>query len=539
VVSKRRTLMAADSVPSERPVAPDVSFAELLRYANDPGLRLFAIGVAVAVYAAELTSFTLSIDEELFAYVAQPGPFFIAQGRWTMALLSSLLPPLSTTPFLPTAMFCAGLVVSGLVLAGCFAESRLEARAFIGFFVSCPIWLHVAEFNVTSWGIGAGLCLAAGAVALLRRNRYSTAIGAALATTVAIGIHQSLLAFVVCGSLLSASLRMLEAQPASPTFLARLRHHVGPLAISWSLAALLYYGTTQLLLLLSNEHLRYVDTFVHLGEFATNDTSSAAIDRTVDRLALLLIGSDATFLRWRWGLASILLAWIGAVAAAVRAARTARGRLSATGLGGVFLLGSALAAVGPLIVSAGTAPLRTLAGLPILYGMGAASALKHKAARRAPLWLIFYFALFINSWISATLFNADAIARDRDRVMATQLATRINELAPDLLRGESRPFILVGKWAHEVAGPAARAEVFGTSFFEHDDGQVNRVASYLRLLGVRGLRPERLSKARSRLLQALEALPSWPAPGSVTLLGDLLVVKVGPLSRGQRSDLAR
>jgi hypothetical protein len=132
------------------------------------------------------------------------------------------------------------------------------------------------------------------------------------------------------------------------------------------------------------------------------------------------------------------------------------------------------------------------------------------------------------------LFNADAIARDRDRLIATMLADRIANVPgvkPD------QPFVVVGQWNHEIAGPAARVEVFGASFFEHDGGNPYRVGHYLELLGVKGLRPTPITAVRDQLAD-IEKLPSWPAPGSVALIADKLVIKLGPLSFQQKLNLS-
>lgn len=511
--------------------------SELLKYARDPGLRLFAIGITILIYAVELSNFTLSLDEELHAYEAQPWRLWIGQGRWSMALLSYVFPPLATTPFLPTAMFCVALAISGLLLAGCYARSRAEAFAFVGFFVSCPIWLHIAQFNTLSWGFGAGLCLAAGAVALLSLGGYRASILGALATGVAIGVHQSLFLFVVCGSLLSASLRLLDEYRSEPHSLKGTLQHLSLLAVSWSVAVLFYYGVTELTLVLTSQTLVYVDSYIRLTDFTSSATSSIAIDRTIRRLSELLSGTDSTFIRWRWGIASLLLAWMGAFAATTRAFQTSRERLRLTLLAAMLVLGSVLSAALPMIASAGIAPIRSLGAFSVLYAAGAATMFKRNSSWKVPLWLIFSLALFTNAWISATLFNAEAIARDRDRAMARQIAERV-AATQGFQRGQARPVILVGRWSHEISGPALRVELFGASFFEPDRPTSDRVVSYLRLLGIQGLRQEQITELYQDVAE-LERLPTWPAIGSIALVRDVLVIKLGPLSSLQRDRLSK
>jgi hypothetical protein len=511
-------------------------YLELQNCVTDPGLRRFAVAIAILTYAVELSSFTLSIDEELHAFDAQPWRLWLGQGRWTMALLSYVFPPMAAIPFLPTAIFCAGLVLSALLLAGCLARSRAEAFAFVGFFVSCPVWLHIAEFNTLSWGFGAGLCLAAGSVALLHSGGYRASITAGVATSLALGIHQSLFALVLSGALLSLSVTVLDTYHSEPPSPRAFLSHLGPVVMCCAIAILLYYGVTHLVLLLAHQTLAYVDSFIRLTDFTFAATASVAVDRIFQRLSALCTGADATFIRWRWGIASLLLAWMGALAAVVRTFPADGRRLSTRLFAAILVLGSAFAAVAPLIASAGFAPMRALSGLPILYAAGAASMMKNTSFRQVPHWLIFSFAILINAWISASLFNSDALARDRDRILAGQLAERIAAL-PGVGAAQPHPLILSGYWTHESAGPALRVEIFGTSFFEHDRGQPARVASYLRLLGIPVRRPQKIALPPTDIA-AIDNLPSWPATGSVTLLRDYLVIKFGPFSSQQRAALS-
>lgn len=505
----------------------------LTRYARDPHVGLFAIGVAILTYGVELSGFTLSIDEELHAYNARPGLAWAAQGRWAMGLLSDVLPPLSATPFLPTVLFCAGLVLAALVLAGGYARSRAEACAFAGIFVSCPIWLHVAEFNTLSWGFGVGLAVAAVGTALLHPGGPRAAILGGAVTGLALGIYQSLLLVVVCGSLLGVAVRWLDGARSGASAPVRIPRDLGWLVVSWSLSLLIYYGAAAAALSLTRQDLVYVDTYVRLGELVSPATMATAVSRMAGRLAGLLFGTDPTFLGW--GIASLLVVWLGAALALFSVARADAHDTVTRVCAILAVVGAALVSLAPVIGSAGVGPLRALPALPLLYAAGAGAAMK--ASWKAPQWALLALAVFVNAWVAATLFNAEAIARDRDRVMAGRVFERIAALGTHEA-AEPRAFVVVGEWAHEAAGPARRVEVFGASFFEHDGGNPYRVVSYLRLLGLRGLRPEPITHLRAHLGE-LEALPTWPANGSVALVAGKLVLKLGPPSYAQRVALSR
>ena len=160
------------------------------------------------------------------------------------------------------------------------------------------------------------------------------------------------------------SLRLLEAHRSEPISLKRITQHLGPLAVSWTLALLLYQGATAMSLFLSNQTLTYVDNYLRLSDFTSAATSPAAMDRTISRVSGLLSGADHTFLGW--GPGSLLLTWLGAGGAIVRSFRFTGDSLISKLVAAVLIFGSAFAAVVPMIVSAGVGPLRALPALPLL-----------------------------------------------------------------------------------------------------------------------------------------------------------------------------
>jgi len=121
-------------------------------------LLKWAITICLLTFGFELTHFTLSIDEEIHSFDPQIWRVWLAQGRWGMAGLTYFLPyQISTLPFLATAIFCAGLSISSVLLATKLMTHRIAQILFVSLTVSCPIWPHLVEFNTISAGIGLGL----------------------------------------------------------------------------------------------------------------------------------------------------------------------------------------------------------------------------------------------------------------------------------------------------------------------------------------------------------------------------------------------
>jgi hypothetical protein len=504
-----------------------------LRFLRDPVLlKLTAISVFL-VYSAELTSFTLSIDEEVLSYNNRLPQDWVAQGRWSMGLLSWLLPPHTSIPIVATLTFCIGLTVSALIFAGCFAKSRVEAIAFALLFASCPIWPHVAEFNQLSAGFGLGLILTSVGVALTQRPGFGPAIIAGFVASVAVGIHQSLLAVFLCGAVFAIIFDDKSGPQhsghAKPIWLSRIVW----LFVSLAISVLAYVGLARLALIATQQQLTYVDNSIRIGEFLSSTDSILAINRVLRRLASLLFGPDPIFLGW--GIAVLALAWFGAASSIWRSAARSVTSPGREVLFVLISLAGIVAAISPIVGSAGYAPARALGSLALVYALAGAAAMRSSALSGLPQWLMLGYAVFVNIWISTSLFYADALARQRDEVLAIAIAQRIDEVRPNIDRAIR--FTMVGEWRHEIAGPALRVEVFGTSFFEHDGGNVFRVHRYFELLGIKKISPVSISAIGSKMA-LVDQMPSWPDRSAIAMIDDVLVIKLGPVSPPQSKILA-
>jgi hypothetical protein len=80
--------------------------------------------------------------------------------------------------------------------------------------------------------------------------------------------------------------------------------------------------------------------------------------------------------------------------------------------------------------------------------------------------------------------------------------------------------------------PVKHVEVFGSSFFEQDGGNVWRVVSYFTVIGAENVEAVALS---CPLAAEAARLPAWPAAGSVSLVEGTALIKLGELTESQKS----
>jgi glucosyltransferase GtrII-like protein len=492
-----------------------------------PHLTIFTIVLLLLLYGYEIFNFSLSPDEELYGYVYEHNWWLaaIAQGRWGMGLLDRVFPPLGNIPVLATGLFCASLGVSACVLARLLFRNHSAQLAFVGIFVSSPLWPHLAEFNITSWQIGIGCVLVTLSLLLMLLETRLGDIGAACILVFAIGIYESFCAWfvvLICIRHLSvllgtAPINGTEARPRFPWLRSGLVCLAGLLG---------YLAVRHLLLAAFSLKLTYVQDFVRLGEFTT--TPSAAVAQTLQRSWNMLSGSDPVFLDH--GYILMLLPLLGLLIVVGGLLWRGPLKISERLLAGALLTAAVLAALSLVVVSAGTIPSRALTSLVPINAFLAAVTFSKGSRFEKLLYGALAAALFVSIWVNVSLFYTDHIARERDQVLAVRIMTRVDNILPNPPPGRI-PFIVVGAVPAKPAGPFRRLEVFGDSFFDssHEGGNPWRVAAYLRILGIDTLEPRLLEHIDPSYHPQIRTMPVWPAAGSVAMVNGVLVIKLGPL----------
>jgi Glucosyl transferase GtrII len=507
------------------------SFSRLTATIGDaaPHLTVFTIVLLVLLYGYEIFNFSLSIDEELYGsgYEMPWWRGAISQGRWALGLIARVFPRLGDVPLLSTALFCASLGVSGCVLARVLFRKHSAQFAFVGIFVSSPLWPHLAEFNISSWCIGLGCVLVTLALLLFMAERRSGDILTACILIVATGIYESLYVWfliLLCIRHLSLVLGMApggttEARPRFPWVRTGIVAVVGMLG---------YFAIRQLLLRALSLQLTYVQGFVRIAEFTA--MPAVALNRTLLRSWNLLTGADPIFLGH--GPVLTLLQLLGLLVAVGCLLR--RGPLSWTQrlLAAAMLVAALMLALSPLVISAGTIPARALSSWVPVSAFLAGVAFSFSGRFEKPLYAALGAALLISVWLTVCLFYTDHLARQRDEVLAIRIMNRVDNLGPTVPPGRV-PFVIVGAVPAKAKGPFRKLEIFGDSFFDsaHEGGNPWRVAAYLRLIGIDTLEPHPLAEA-APYRPAIDAMPVWPAAGSVAVVNGMLVIKLGPLPPG-------
>ena len=485
--------------------------------------------IFLALYGYELFQFTFSIDEEYASSWTNPALNWLSQGRWGMALVSGLLPPIWAMPFLSTALFGLGLIFAAPALANLFGYAPAEATVFCVVFSLSPIWPHIVEFSTLSYGVGIGLItFSLGSHLMFQRGAVPLFMAVVL-LSFTIAIYQT---FAVLGALVVVNVALrhstARSRSESSASLASILLRGG---VVLALAILASLGTGVLALRGFGLEIHHIQGYVRVGDYF--HSFEHAFTKSLDRALGFVAGTNDTYLDW--GLPILALPALG-LAVILWDALFSRRRSIGTTMGTLVLVAAAgIISVVPFFFTAGETPARALVWFPLLFAMLSAATLQLARARLL-IWILLGVNILAGSFISNALFYSDKLAREQDRVVAYDLFRRIEKLRRAPL-DQPIPFTLVG--AHHSQEPVRRVEVFGASFFGWDEGNVFRAHSYLHFLGARGLRPIDIADAPGKVVIASASMPSWPAPESVAWIGEMMVVKLSPMTHEQRYRICR
>ncbi|RYF12754.1 MAG: hypothetical protein EOO40_00455 [Deltaproteobacteria bacterium] len=400
-------------------------------------------------------------------------------------------------------------------------------HALFPLYCAFPIWSFQGEFYGNAMGNAVALIASSAAVAVFggrivvggARRDWGAFSAIAACLCLSLGCYQSFLFLFLAagmGAIVAQSRRQASfelGQVIRPlTFMAQV-----------TCAALLLnqaiYSLHLFALHLHPENLHY-NSRIHL----LWQQPSAALRQVFDFI-LKVYGGDALIYGISLRGAALLfgLAATGLVAYLLQRQQRLRG-LALLGLAaGILLVPFALnfVVVGPM-------PARTLAAIPYVVWLAAwlATSQASHTGRAVACGCVAY--LSFQCFYANSLYQADmSLTQSSDRALAAAIYERMSLTHPNFDAEKFYEVNFFGSLASRYSlYPTGFGSTAGASFFNWDDGNPNRIGSYLRLTG------HKITLAdyarRAELLADMRAMPHWPAQGSVRWKGDVALVKVGP-----------
>lgn len=491
------------------------------------GLLAAVVLMSVLNYGVLLFDLTLFIDDEFVLYNSPPGQPLIARGRWGLYALRHLLLPEVVMPIVPATIAIGGLSLAAILFNIAWrTPTQTQAFAISSLLVSFPILTTMFVFKSVGTGVGVGVLLCALAtlsVDKLKPSYLGLAVAAVL-TAFALSFYQAMIVVVLGALLMRTALRLVRSDEAPSVIqgVAELAAYLLVAAFGYGLHALITRGLTLALNLPEDPYVASI-----LGPSAFVETLPARFEQGFHLSTQLLLGAASVFgistPLWSalWGVALALL--IGAAFVLHRAGILLALVITALALGANI---AAAAIVGAMP--------RMMLGFVVLSG--GIGALMLRAAEYRPILKALSYVLIgltVFQFVQANnrLLGSALLAYQNDRILAHQIGQEI--VRAEARAGVKASYIEVsGYWQPPTTRAIVRVETIGASFFEWDGGDVNRIRMFLSTTGAPLLKVSPPAR-RIEAIHASLAMPTWPMDGSVTLVGDIAVVKFGPLSLPQ------
>ncbi|WP_298858716.1 hypothetical protein, partial [uncultured Gimesia sp.] len=187
------------------------------------------------------------------------------------------------------------------------------------------------------------------------------------------------------------------------------------------------------------------------------------------------------------------------------------------------------------IISAGVMPTRALLAVPlVLSGLVFLSL----ATSSDLLRLVIILAVCSTTFQFVTINNrfafADYVSWQADRALSLRILNRLDALHVEHEdQGDAkRVYALVGNISRSKYPLIVERQTIGASFYNWDQGNVHRILSLMRSMGIDEYQPATLEEQRS-IMQFADTMPIWPQAGSVALKSGITIVKLGNYTNSQ------
>lgn len=483
------------------------------------------LGIVLAsilcLYGYELFCFTLSIDEELYSFSPDTWRGWISQGRWGMALINAILPPISAIPFVSTLIFGCGLALSALNFATLLKLDCEKSVFFCLLFIAFPTWPHVAEFNTLSFGVGIGLVAMSMGMRLALEDSLLSFVLSILLLSFSMAVYQAFSIFIVI-VFLFVSLLGYVADTISGSKWKFIRKSILIIVLATFTTMLVQGAVYAFFDIAANG---YIGQFVRVQDYITAFRASLVI--VIAKSVRLFIGKDQIYLGWGMLITSLPLFGVF-----IYLTKIFRVDLK-NALSDLMLLVLILcAAVLPIFISVAAIPARGLIYIPFIAAAFGSIAVSTASSRMTQVltrgWL--FAAVLASIYISNQLFYWDYLARVQDQQTALSISQRLDNLRKN---DGAIPFTVIGALQPQL--PVKKIEVFGASFFEWDGGNINRINAYMKIIGIRNIAPVAIGSVSVEQLEKAEKMPIWPSTDSVGWVDNVVFVKLGQLNTQQKN----
>lgn len=482
---------------------------------------------------------TLTIDEELGLFTTTN---ISSQGRFTLEVIRQVLHPPGILPLAPYLILAAAYIFAYNIILYLHGL-RHGWKSQIGFliFILFPTNWLIQEWASLSAALGVGLicsCLAAFLTMDLKRFSRSGVHRAALSVLIVALLVLSISTFqsqITLYLALGVGVTLFAGAPALDNRARQTLRGLGSWLIHAMAALLAYVLTTKLYLLITNQNLQHINTYFRNPYFMLRTEPLKFIGGNLEQFLRTYLSPGWFYGNPLWALTAIT---VGSIAIYMHATRLSQkqGKADAFALRrgweawASWLLLLATPLLLNLVSTPNRIPMRALFALPyvawLMTMVWLELAARFRRVRLLQIGSVLACVLVLQSLIAIShYYAARAFSQRSDQLVASTIAAAMASQP-----SQAKPITqLLTKGALVRMNPYQTAwySTAGASFFDWDQGSSIRIAAWLRAMGLPELTP--VGKENSSPYDAkFGAMKAWPQPGSIQVVDQTLLVKLGP-----------
>jgi hypothetical protein len=488
----------------------------------DDGKRFSDILILTCILRViSISGYHLGIDDEVMA-IKGAADWWLSIGRWGAAFLERFLIPYPVVPFATSLLFCFSLAVAYQILCSMHAVSnRLVALGLLPIFILYPTWAFIEAFYGILPAVSLGLLFTVlSAYLALRYVLYKSTpashlVSALVLLTTAIGCYQSFVLLYIsicsgaclCGKDIDKRLKLLVSKSGIIAIaICPLIAAASSVFLAWLCRQLAGVSESQ-----------YLEEFTN-PSYLSNSPLHYILSRLIDTPLRYYFG-DPHYYGSQLHIIGVVLILSFALFL-IKSLQTKQVLLRTPCF---FLL-----LVSPFLFSllGEELPTRSLFSLPyvawclsvILLGSTFGN---HMMRRRFALVVSTLLAIFIQQiiYLNGTYFGSSILAREHDSRVASEIYYRISLMENGLDNDSDIQLGVKGRLGYSKLYPTGAGSTLGESFFDWDNGNPDRIVSFMKLIGYSNV--SFIPKERLRDYEGIfSSMGEWPSGSSIKKVGD-------------------
>lgn len=482
---------------------------------NDTNLLLITFFSCVCVYGFELFNFTFSIDEELCA-IHGTNMAFIPSGRWATALLHIVFTD-KIIPFFKPLLALIFLTLAAIAAQDLFRFKSLYRYIFCITFVSFPQFAYQLEFMVQSECISLGLLIGIISIKLfilfLYKNNFLYFVCSVCLFSFATSIYQSLYFFIF-----TTGYAVIFWTPHKVLFKRKgSKRTIVNFIVLCFIAFLLYIFLSKISNIIFQFKTSNISYLIMNVGWLKNSWTECIKNITISIWKHI---TGVTYFGEKIYL-TLIVPYIVFGLNIIKQKSTKYFIQKTCHLFAIII--SPFLQI--IIFGQAQAP-RTFLTQSIVFALLWSLTFKQvKIGKYSTIIILATLILFSSSQVSQ-LFFLDYMNFESDKLLANRIIERIYYIDNKFSQKTTKVYIH-GHYSHPISNKMkiTNTDTFGTSFFEHDGGNIYRTQAFFLATGIAAfIRPSK--KEILDILDIINEHPIWPHKGSVFIVGDIVVVKL-------------